>query len=257
MYLYKRLFEGWFNFRNKKVNMSSQDAKFYGFISPLAFLEVDESWGSIHQSKVNLEDILRILCTPELEHDVNSCVRRWKEISKETNRLLVVPCEQKFLERLIWPLRHAKSGYMVGNYLGTIALCGVVAEMLAILLYDIAVVSLSGKQISIKEQRMLFGDNFEKLGQHRRVEVLRVIGQIDNEVKGLFDKVRATRKKYLHLYTQPHEKLAIDAVATFDNTVSLVVKALGFGLNPDGSFTMRPDLTEYMKKLGVVSDTTE
>jgi len=237
--------------------MPSQDVKFNGYISPLAFLEVDEQWVSSPPCKVSFDDLLRILCTPELEHDINSCLKRWKEISKETNRLLVVPYEQKFLERLIWPLRHAKSSYMVGNYLGTIALCGVVAEMLAILLYDIAVVSLRGKQISTKEQRMLFGDNFEKLGQKRRAKVLRVIGQIDDEVKGLFDKVRATRKKYLHLYTQQHEKLAIDAVATFDNTVSLVVKALGFGLNPDGSFTMRLELTEYMKKLGVVSDTTE
>jgi len=239
-----------------KLNMTDQSIMLEGRIGPLAFPIVDQPGIKDQQSQPSLEDILEMLCTPGLERDVNSLVGRWRDISKESNTLFIVPNEERFLERLVWPLRHAKSGYMLGNYLGTIALCGAVAEMLAILLYDIAIVTLGGNHISKKKEKQLFGKKYEKLGQMRRIQVLSALGQIDHEVAVLFDQIRGTRNKYLHLYTQSHDLIAEDAVSTFAKTVSLIVKSLGFGFR-DGRFTIRPDLMRYMKKLGIASSVSE
>jgi len=182
--------------------------------------------------------------------DVPSIVGRWQKIS-DGPTLHVVPNEPKFLERLVWPLRHAKSGYVLGNFLGTIALCGIVAEMLAILLYDIAPASLGGTQLSEAQEEDLFGRKFEKLGQEQRTKVLRVLNIIDDEVKALFDIVRTTRRKYLHLYDTSHENLPEDAAQVFHSTVKLIEKGLGFGFR-DTSFTIRPAFLQYMEAHGIV-----
>jgi hypothetical protein len=234
--------------------MPRQDVMFEGWIDPLGFPVIDQPLAHVGRAEPTLPDILEMLCTPGSEHDINTLIGRWREISKESRGLFIVPNEKAFLERLIWPLRHAKSGYVLGNYLGTIALCGVVAEMLAVLLYDITTVSLAGEPISRQQESLLFGSKFEKLRQERRTQVLLVMRQIDNEVKALFDEVRKTRNKYLHIYTQSHDNLAVDAEAIFNQTVQLIVRALGFGLSGDGRFTMRPDLLQYMRERGIVTD---
>ncbi len=59
---------------------------------------------------------------------------------------------------------------MVGNYLGTIALCGMVAEMVAVLLYEISNFSLKNRPMTEQDQTSVFGSKFEKLGQDRRVQ---------------------------------------------------------------------------------------
>ena len=69
---------------------------------------------------------------------MKSLIKRYKEISKEKVRFFAAPAEERILNKLVWPLRNAKASYMVGNYLGTIALCGMVSEMVAILLFDIS-----------------------------------------------------------------------------------------------------------------------
>ena len=45
---------------------------------------------------------------------------------------------------------------MVGNYLAVIALAGMVAEMVAILRWDIAEVSLNGQPVNSKTQKAMF-----------------------------------------------------------------------------------------------------
>ncbi|MFA5784243.1 MAG: hypothetical protein WC962_05135 [Phycisphaerae bacterium] len=229
--------------------MQTEDILMNGWLNPLLFDIVDEPWGP-SSVEPNLDNILEILCTPSLEHDITSVINRGKKISKNSLSLSLVPNEKKFLERLIWPLRHAKAGYMLGNYLGTIALCGFVAEMLAILLYDIANVSLNGQDFSAEKEKMLLGSKYEKLGQARRVAVLRAIDQIDEEVKNLFNEIKNIRNKYLHLYSSSYEKIESDTVAIFQKTVNLIVKAIGLKIY-SGRVSMRPDLIEYMRKIGL------
>ena len=62
---------------------------------------------------------------------------------------------------------------MVGNYLAVIALSGMVAEMVAILLWELADVKLN--------ERLVFGRTFERLGQERGIEILLAYKQINRD----------------------------------------------------------------------------
>ena len=55
---------------------------------------------------------------------------------------------------------------MLGNYAAVIAVCGMVAEMLAIFLWELSSVKL--------DEKLVFGCKFKKLRQERRVKMLQL-----------------------------------------------------------------------------------
>src|SRR6266849_5178453 len=151
----------------------------------------------------------------------------------------------------IAPLRHAKASYMVGNFLATLALCGMVAEMLALLLWEMAEITINGERMTTKEEDNLFGRPFEKLGQDRRVGVLLTYGLISVRVRDDLELVRKTRNKYLHLWSQDHRELPNDAVAVFKAAVRVTVAVLGQDI-VDGTFVLKPQLLKYLQRHGRV-----
>src|SRR5438128_2592602 len=107
-------------------------------INPLSFLELDRPGPPTDPKVPSPESVLSFLCPDRATADVASLVKRYREISPEPVSLVAVPAEQRILDKLAWPLRHAKASYMVGNYLAVIALCGMVAEMVALLIWETA-----------------------------------------------------------------------------------------------------------------------
>ena len=165
-------------------------------------------------------------------------------------RLLAAPAEPRILEKLVWPLRHAKASYVVGNNLAVVALCGMVSEMVAVLLWQLAEASLNGRSMTAADEAAVFGSSFEKLGQDRRVRVLDSLGLATVEVVKMFDTIRLTRRKYLHLWSQDHEQLPSDAVACFHAAIGLVVNAIGQDLK-DGAIVLNPRLVKYLQRQGI------
>ena len=133
----------------------AEERTFPAWVNPLAFHEVEEPRAD-KDRRADHSDVVKYLCTPGTDVTVDALVGRYNEVSKEPT-LSVVPAEANILEKLIWPLRNAKASYMVGNYLGTIALCGMVAEMVAILLFEIAEIKLDDKPMDEEAQRRIFG----------------------------------------------------------------------------------------------------
>ncbi len=214
-------------------------------VNPLAFLEVDEPWAGVRKGEVLLEHVLQFLCTPGSSNAVGDLVERYKRVSVENPRLFAAPAEERLLERLIWPLRQAKGSFMLGNYLGTISLCGMVAEMAAILLFDLGKVQLNRTPLDEGKQRALFGSRFEKLGQERRVEVLAAYGMIDQPLRAAFDLIRTRRRRYLHLWSADHASLESDAIECFKAAVLVVVRALGLSVD-NGKLILRREVLEYL-----------
>jgi len=159
---------------------------FQAWINPLAFLEVDHPWAEMGPAP-SAEAILSFLCPPGLAADAAGLVARYKAISTEPVRLFAAPAEPRILEKLVWPLRHAKASYVVGNNLAVVALCGMVSEMVAVLLWQLGEVSLNGRAMAADEETALFGSSFEKLGQDRRVKVLAAYGIVATDVVKMFD----------------------------------------------------------------------
>lgn len=229
---------------------NNDDKLIKAFINPLAFLEVDEP-SAIHlKNELTLESILKYMCTPGLKTGAEDFFARYKEISQEKTRLFAAPAEKRILEKLVWPLRHAKACYMAGNYLGTIALCGMVAEMVAILLYEISEFKINNRKMEPSDENALFGSPFEKLSQDRRVRILRAYNIIDDVIKDNFDSIRTIRKKYLHLWLHDYESLPKDAVRVFDAAIDLVVKAIGQDIR-EGKIYLNPAMVKYLERKGI------
>lgn len=228
----------------------SNDKLFNAWINPLQFLEVDDPWASSIDNPATLEAVVKFLCTPGVDSNLDSLVARYREISNEQRRLFAAPAEERILEKLVWPLRHAKASYIVGNYLGTISLCGMVSEMVAILLFEISEFRINDEFMDDAGQTALFGSSFEKLSQERRVKVLRAFNIIDVQVEAAFTSIRTKRRKYLHLWSQDHEILPKDAVAVYNDAVFLVVQAIGQDVR-EGRIYLNPALVRYLQRKGV------
>lgn len=151
----------------------------------------------------------------------------------------------------MWPLRHAKGNYALANYLGCIALCGMVGEMVAILQWDISKVTLQGHPMTDTEQKAVFGRTFEKLGQERRADVLHSLKLIDDKILEAFNRLRGLRNKYLHFLSQPHTELSVDARQAYGCALTLVSYVLGQTF-VDGSVVLRPELMAYLAEKGIV-----
>lgn len=227
-----------------------EEKLFKGMINPLAFIEVDEPWALVHPTEVSSEVILNYMC-PTTSPNVDNLINRYREVSVENPRLKVVPAEERILEKLVWPLRHAKASYVIGNHLGTISLCGMVAEMVAILYFDISDIMIGKEKLDEEKQKLMFGCSFEKLGQDKRTKILKVFKIINQETAEKFDKIRIIRKKYLHLWSQDHDRLSTDAIEAFEVTASIVAEIIGQGITKEGCFKLNPKIVNYLKKTGV------
>lgn len=219
------------------------------WINPLAFLEIDEPWASATPKPVSLEAVVEFATAPGLGRDIPSIVGRYREVSVEEPRLFAVAADDQLLARLVWPLRHAKASYMLGNYLGTISLCGLASEMVAILIFETSDVRLNGEPMDLDTQRAVFGFAFEKLGQERRVAVLRAYGLIDEALALAFDAVRSARRRYLHLWSQKHDDLARDAIKAFVAATKIVVTVIGHSVGEGGHFRLTPAIAQYLARV--------
>jgi len=219
-------------------------------LNPLAFFKIDEPFSQLENKELSLEDIFVYICTPGENRDIKVLEKRYKEISRGNKNLFAAPNEERILQKLIWPLRHAKSNYMLGNYIGTIALCGMVAEMISILLFEISEFRFKNRQMTNDDQKAIFGSAFEKLPQERRVKILCAYDIVSQETKKLFDLIRVKRNRYLHLWSQDIDNLSKDSIDIFNATLSLVVELIGQDI-VDGKIVLRPAMLKYLKRKGL------
>ena len=226
----------------------SNDRLVKGQINPLAFIEIEfPSPGE--PDSISAERIVSFLCPPGTLDDAQSLVERYKRISTGPT-LFAAPAEPRILEKLVWPLRHAKASYVVGNNLSVVALCGMVAEMVAMLLWKLAETKLNGRAMTEEDEKALLGSSFEKLSQDRRVRILKAYGIIASDVARNFDMIRLTRRQYLHLWSHDHGRLPEDAVKCFHAAIRLVIEAIGQDVN-DGKLVLNPALVKYLERKGM------
>lgn len=227
----------------------TDDIFFRAEINPLQYIEGEENIQNPHSNLSSYESFIKFLCGRELKSDIKSILKRYSEINKEY--LFVAPAEKNILNKLIWPLKYAKGSYIIGNYLGTISLCGMVAEMVAILLFEINEFKINDKKITIDQQKKLFGSTFEGLGQERRINILRTYGVIDDEFKNYFLIIKSIRRRYLHFWSQEYETISSDSLKVFLSAVKIVVKLIGQDVRK-GKLLLNPAFQKYLDNLGIL-----
>jgi hypothetical protein len=221
-----------------------------GYYYPLVWRAVDP----IHPADgkpPTLEDMLTFIAFEAEDDSLEGAVRRYNEITDEEgpNILHSTPAEVRIASRLVWPLRHAKASYMLGDNLGVIAQCGMVAEMVAMLLFDMADLKHGEQPLDGPLQKKLFGNTFELLGQQRRVAVLVEYGLITSEQKGWFTEIRNIRRGYLHIFSNEALDASADARKAFRFALAVVFMVLG-SEDPERPTKMRDDLELFMVRNG-------
>src|ERR1700683_3071319 len=189
-------------------------------LNPLKCAGIDLDPGADPPSEAQLLDWL---FTPEGDRGSEIFVTRYREVDCD-DTLFLAPNEKSLLQKLVWPLRHAKGSYALGNYLGCIAWSARWSRFCSGIFLSYA----SRKNRGMKRRRRpYFGLTFEKLGQARRIKVLCAVGVVKSESSVVFDGLRNIRNKYLHFLSQSHELAASDAKQAYQHASKLVEIVLG------------------------------
>jgi hypothetical protein len=176
-------------------------------------------------------------------------IKRYIEVTTKETHTAIVPHTERLFERLLKPLRSAKKNYCLGEYSATIALCGAVAEMLVLLLWEINEVRLKGQIIGKNEERGLFGKNFDDLNHARRLNVLKTFGFISDDQFRKFEQVRKKRNSYLHSWTVNLSNEKQDALNSFKLIFQLFMEITEIGLADAGTVRVNPKILKLFKDL--------
>ncbi|MBD5654658.1 MAG: hypothetical protein IAI50_05695 [Candidatus Eremiobacteraeota bacterium] len=215
-------------------NHEQHGVKLQGYINPLAFIEVDEPWILSKPGMSPDDDALRaMLCTPGIDSSLAAVINRYKEISVEEPRIFLAPIG--FLEKIVWPLRHAKMAYALGNPTSTIALCGMVCEMVTILAFEAHGRYGIGAHPPSHRASAAFGlfdsRKCTRARQATRINALSELGLIDQSTHDQLSEIANTRNEYLHVLSHSWEHINNDARKVFLNAVSCVVAILGLNMS--------------------------
>ena len=173
-------------------------------------------------------------------------LKRYIEVT-ENLHMSIVPHTEEIHERLLKPLKSAKKSYCLGDYPATIASCGIVGEMLAILLWKINDVKLKDNSITKEDEKGLFGSSFEKLGQAKRLKILKTFRHIDDEQYSNFITVKDSRRPYLHLWTADLKNEREIALNVFKKSFQLFKDITDVGLVDAGTIKVNPLLLKLFE----------
>jgi hypothetical protein len=190
------------------------------------------------------ERLLQFLCPIGVDSTMPAFKVRYTTLGHPSKELFFSIEEKTLAENVFGPLRSAQTSYLVANFLGCIALCGLVAEKLAILLF--AVRQTSDEAIEV----------FEKLGQEKRVKQLKELGWITPDMVQDFGQIRGTRRGYLHRWSQPSARLESDARAAYAAVQRLIVRGFRIGFPNAGTVAIDPDIMMWLVRSGVARDVT-
>ena len=122
--------------------------------------------------------------------------------------------EPELEENVFGLLRQAKTNLMICNYVGSIMLCGIVAERVAILVHAI--------NTPYETKRY----EFQRKGQKDRVTCLKKRRLVGNQSKQDFAAIRKARNDAAHDWAVPDESTAKRAVQVYAAATRLIVDTM-------------------------------
>jgi hypothetical protein len=183
--------------------------------------------------------------------DLSDFIERYRTITAAERSIpfRIVPDEARIVNRLLMPLRHAKASFVVGNLLGTIALCGMVAEMAAILTLELAgweptqneAVAGIRAELAARKAKPDFAD----LGQEERVRLLLDHDLINQQQQAWYGNVRGTRRLQLHFLDQKPPTEA-QTLSIYSDTRGIFATTIGNDYRPGDSLGLKPSLVAML-----------
>lgn len=233
----------------RDIYFTETGATISGYPYPLVWEEADPEGPGV--GPLSLTNALSFMGCITMDSQLELLKQRYLAITLEegTAILHTVPPEVKIVAKLVTPLRSAKASYMLGDMLGAVAHCGLVAEMVAILLFDMAELHHNGARLDDPLQRSLFGNTFEQLGQERRLAVLRAYDLITEDERQAFAAIKSSRNKYLHTFSHEPTDPDRDARAAYSRAYQLVFRVLG-STDPERPEMLSNALRSFLERNG-------
>ena len=200
--------------------------------------------GKDHSGDFEYRMIRHVLELPP-EHLPTEVLERYVEISGKESYTAIFPHTDKIFERFLVPFKSAKRTYCFGEYLACIELSAHLGEMLALLMWQITPKSLNGKHVDTQMEKSIWGSEFEKMGQEKRIVLLKVLGAISNEEGQLFNFLRTTRRNYFHIWSASTNRIKEDSLECFLKVAVLVQKVLKIEYE-NGTVKLNPLLEAYL-----------
>lgn len=200
--------------------------------------------GADHSGDFEYRMIRHVLDLPP-EHAARDVLERYVEVSGKETYTAIFPHTDKLFDRILVPLKSSKRMYCFGEYLACIELSAHLGEMLALLLWQITPIALNGKRMDAAAEKSLWGSEFEKMGQEKRIDVLKVFGAISDGDAQILDFLRATRRKYFHFWSTGTERIRDDALQCFLRLTMAVQNILQIQYDND-SVKLNPLLDVYL-----------
>ena len=214
------------------------------YLNPLLF-EIKK--GPVNQSSM-ATSLFQFLSEGVYPEDVIKVIQeRRQRLQPYVTHLKVVPCDKRLNAKLVAPLRQAYAAFLLGNFLGTLALCGLISEMLTIFRFEIARFQVNGHDMTVEDQEGIFGKRFERLGQDRRISILETYGVINNEVATSLRKIYKIRNRYMHYWTKEHDALEND---TFQALLAVIDSLLRIfpQYYEKGAMQIHPEILRYFER---------
>ena len=228
--------------------MPDNDKTIPGWLRPLSFSSIGELPFWPDNQPIDPSFLVKDLCLDFSSEFLESIRKRYWLLTTPELDIFVVPNEKKILEKLVWPLRAAKSSFILSDYLGCIALCGMVCEMAIIFLFELTAIQATGKSLSAKQQKQSFGRTFEKLGQEKRIQELHGATFLDEELAKDANAVQKIRRQYLHFLSKSYSRIEKDAEDAYKASFRLIKSLVDLPISNEGKIVIPERLTNYLKK---------
>ncbi|MBU0509866.1 hypothetical protein KKH27_13670 [bacterium] len=177
-----------------------------------------------HSGRVSSKDILDYYSGIDESYNRSSVEARYNDLVHVDGSIFALPKHDRFLATFAIPLKFAKVNYLLGNYQGTIALCGFIGEMCTVFIYDFAhwcSKRKNGRKYDIPIQ------SFERKGQKSRVEKLTSFGLINEAYAKSFTRLNDIRNEHVHGYRIFSKELQHDAKEAYGLAVRILLVAIG------------------------------
>lgn len=143
-------------------------------------------------------------------------IKRYMEVTTKEIHSSIVPSTEQLHVKLLRPLSSAKRNYCLGDYLATIAVSGMIAEMLTGLIWV-----MHGDS---KEK--INGKRFDDLSHAKRINLLLSEKIIPKLLYDDFDFIKKIRNKYLHSWKADFSNEKKDAMASVKKAFKLYKKVV-------------------------------
>lgn len=177
----------------------------------------------------------------------NNLLKRNDRFRKEVASLNALPFNPDLHAKVIAPLKQAYGAFVTGNYLSTLAQCGMIGEMIAIFDFEVGASSSKAQPIDPKKNKPITLKRFEELGQEARVSILLHNKFIDSSCVQSLNKIRKKRNRCLHLWSHSHQQIENDAYQVLCETIKLI-KATFFLVGQEQKAKIKPEVGDYLSK---------